>query len=59
MRCSREEAMYVVNVVERKSGKVVDTIGKDGMTMQKALRVERGVNINISSDFRTQIAKKG
>ena len=43
------EAKFVVVIKDRKTGEVVETIGKDGMTSNKSLRVLGGVRINLDS----------
>ena len=41
------ENLYVVEVVEFKTNKVVSTVGVPGMPKRRTEQVERGMNINL------------
>ena len=44
-----KEKMFIVVIKDRKTGEVVETIGKEGMSNHQSLRVLGGVRINMDS----------
>ena len=44
------ENLYVVEVVEFKTNKVVSTVGVPGMPERRTEQVERGMNINLDHE---------
>lgn len=46
---TNENLKFVVIIKDKKTGKVVETIGKEGMTSNQSLRVLGGVRINLDN----------